>query len=147
MIGHFSPLETESLALAEGDLIKIDLGVHIDGLCSLVAHSKVVSEGEEITGRKADVLCAAHQAALIAHRLIKPKNNNNTVTKAFRDVATEFNCNPVEGIHISAFLCFFSLKCLCAFLSDFFSDQFKRPMITMTGDLFFSESFIFFLKK
>lgn len=29
--GHFSPLKDESYALKNGDIAKIDLGVHIDG--------------------------------------------------------------------------------------------------------------------
>ena len=34
MCGHYSPLEGESIALGEGDIIKIDMGAHIDGYIS-----------------------------------------------------------------------------------------------------------------
>jgi len=45
-VGHVSPLngETPVLALKEGDLAKVDLGVHIDGYIALVAHSFVVTD-------------------------------------------------------------------------------------------------------
>ena len=31
ILGHFSPLSDESMALTEGDIAKIDLGCHMDG--------------------------------------------------------------------------------------------------------------------
>lgn len=40
--GHFSPLASENATLKEGDVVKIDLGVHIDGCISLVGHTVVV---------------------------------------------------------------------------------------------------------
>lgn len=46
--GHYSPLisdandkEAEAGLLKEGDVVKIDLGVHIDGYISLVGHTVV----------------------------------------------------------------------------------------------------------
>ena len=42
-ICHFSPLTTEpDVTLADGDLVKIDLGAHIDGFIAVVAHTLVV---------------------------------------------------------------------------------------------------------
>ena len=40
--GHYSPLKSEDTDLKEGDLVKIDLGVHIDGFVALVAHTLIV---------------------------------------------------------------------------------------------------------
>lgn len=47
--GHYSPFKTdaegkekETNTLNEGDVAKIDLGVHIDGFVALVAHTVVV---------------------------------------------------------------------------------------------------------
>jgi methionine aminopeptidase len=31
IFGHYSPMKDESSTLAEGDIVKIDLGCHIDG--------------------------------------------------------------------------------------------------------------------
>ena len=49
LCGHFSPYKTEAEEkeseyniLKEGDVIKIDLGVHFDGFVALVAHTIVV---------------------------------------------------------------------------------------------------------
>lgn len=39
-----------------------DLGVHIDGLIALVAHTVVATIEKEVEGRKADVILAAYNA-------------------------------------------------------------------------------------
>jgi curved DNA binding protein len=51
-----------------------------------------------ITGRKADVICAAHIASEVAHRLIKPGTKNTEVTEVIAKVAQEFECQPLEGV-------------------------------------------------
>lgn len=100
-ICHFSPLLSEAdMTLKDGDLVKIDIGVHVDGFISGVAHTVVVGASKEnkITGRKADVLLAAYYAGEVAQRLVKPGNTNNQVTEAVNKVAEEFKCKPVEGM-------------------------------------------------
>lgn len=63
------------VTLADGDMVKIDMGAHIDGFIAVVAHTVVVSDGKsKITGRKADALIAAHLASEAALRLVKPGN-------------------------------------------------------------------------
>jgi len=47
------------------------LGCHVDGFVAVVAHTHVLSEGP-VTGRAADVLAAAHTAAEVALRLVRP---------------------------------------------------------------------------
>lgn len=86
--------------LKEGDLVKIDLGVHVDGFIANVAHTFVVgvAQGTQVTGRKADVIKAAHLCAEAALRLVKPGNQNTQVTEAWNKVAHSFNCTPIEGM-------------------------------------------------
>lgn len=50
-----------------------DLGAHIEGFIAVVAHSICVGT-EEVTGRAADVLLAAHYASEAALRLLRPDN-------------------------------------------------------------------------
>lgn len=59
--GHFSPLPSENTTLKEGDVAKIDLGVHIDGCIALVAHTVVVGS-TVATGPAADTVLAAYNA-------------------------------------------------------------------------------------
>jgi len=49
------------------------------------------------TGRKADVVCAAHYAGECALRLLRPGNKASQITQVINDVAAVFNCHPVEG--------------------------------------------------
>ena len=67
--------------LKDGDVVKIDLGAHVDGYIAVVAHTHVVGqvkaegESEPITGKLADVLVAADVASKIAlntSRLVIP---------------------------------------------------------------------------
>uniref|UniRef100_A0A8D0AQG9 Proliferation-associated 2G4, b n=1 Tax=Sander lucioperca TaxID=283035 RepID=A0A8D0AQG9_SANLU len=84
----------------DGDMVKIDLGVHVDGFISNVAHSFVVgvTKDNPLTGRKADVILAAHLCAEAALRLVKPGNQNTQVTEAWNKIAKSFKCSPIEGM-------------------------------------------------
>ncbi|XP_061893962.1 proliferation-associated protein 2G4-like [Entelurus aequoreus] len=98
---HFSPLKSDpDYTLKNGDLLKIDLGVHVDGFIANVAHSFVVGATKEnpITGRKADVIKAAHQCAEAALRLVKPGGQNTQVTEAWNKISQSFKCTPIEGM-------------------------------------------------
>lgn len=101
VICHFSPLLSESdTLLKDSDVVKIDLGVHVDGFIASVGHTVVVGASKEnkITGRKADVLLAAHYATEASLRLVKPGKSNTDVTEAVNAIAEEFKCKPVEGM-------------------------------------------------
>jgi len=98
---HNSPLKSDDeVLLKDGDLVKIDLGVHVDGFISNVAHSFVLGVTKEapMTGRKADVIKAAHLCAEAALRLVKPGNQNSQVTEAWNKIAKSFKCAPIEGM-------------------------------------------------
>jgi len=98
---HYSPLRSDpDVVLKDGDVVKIDLGVHVDGFISNVAHSFVVGVTKDapLTGKKADVLVAAHLCAEAALRLVKPGNQNTQVTEAWNKIAKSFKCSPIEGM-------------------------------------------------
>jgi methionine aminopeptidase len=76
--GHFSPFPEDSIKLNAGDLVKIELGCHIDGYSANVAHSLIV--GGKAEGKKADVILAAYNAMLAAQRVIKVGATNQQVT-------------------------------------------------------------------
>jgi len=100
-ICHFSPLTTEpDVILADGDMVKIDMGAHIDGFIAVVAHTVVVGATVDnpVTGSKADALMAAHLASEVALRLVKPGNETYEVTETVSKVGEAFDCKPVEGM-------------------------------------------------
>lgn len=94
---HFSPLASDETVLEEGDVIKIDMGCHIDGFIAVVAHTHVLQQGK-VTGKAADVLAAANTAAEVALRLVRPGKKNKDVSEAIQKVAAAYDCKVVEGV-------------------------------------------------
>lgn len=100
--GHFSPMKQDTMTIKAGDLVKIDLGVHIDGFITQAAQT-IVCPGEDgkvekATGAKADVTLAAWTAAEAALRKIEVGANNNAVTEVIKQCADEFKVNGVTGV-------------------------------------------------
>ena len=63
---HFS----SDFIVKENDIVKLDLGVHIDGYIAVVAHTVFMSE--EKKGKAVDAMLAAHYCAEAALRLVAP---------------------------------------------------------------------------
>lgn len=100
-ICHFSPSKNDpDYALKAGDVVKIDLGAHIDGFIAVAAHTIVIGATPEkkSTGRACDVVLAAYHASQAALRLLKDGTNNYAVTEAVQKIASEYKCKPIEGM-------------------------------------------------
>ena len=95
--GHFSPLQADSFALKSGDIVKIDLGCHIDGYITLAAHTVVVG-GSTVTGKTADAVQACHAAVEGALRKIKVGATNLEVTATIDAIAKAFAVEPLHGV-------------------------------------------------
>ncbi|DBA93752.1 TPA: hypothetical protein ACH3X3_013817 [Trebouxia sp. C0006] len=107
VVGHFSPLREDSTVVKAGDLLKIDLGVHIDGFIATAAHTLQVPESSvnsseqqaaPITGKAADVVAAAQSALEAALRLVRPGKHISDVPDVLRKVVESYGCNLVEGV-------------------------------------------------
>ncbi|KAH3678175.1 hypothetical protein WICPIJ_008910 [Wickerhamomyces pijperi] len=92
--------DAANVELKEGDVVKVHLGVQIDGFASIVSETVVVgaSKAAPVTGKVADALTAAHKAAEAALRVIKPGKKNWDVTKVVAEVAEQYGCAPLEGM-------------------------------------------------
>jgi len=96
---YFSPFPDDSYALQEGDMVKVDMGVQIDGYVAQNATTVVVQDpSAKVTGEKADLLLAALNAMQAALRLIRPGNTNTQVTEAMSKIAEAYGCTMLEGI-------------------------------------------------
>lgn len=107
VVGHFSPLREDSTVVKAGDLLKIDLGVHIDGFIATAAHTLQVPESAAdsseqpaapITGKAADVVAAAQTALEAALRLVRPGRHISDVPDVLRKVVESYGCHLVEGV-------------------------------------------------
>jgi len=102
-VAHFSPLASDpqaSQVLEKGDVVKIQLGAHIDGFAAISGETIVVGASAEdpVTGRRADVLKAAWTAAEAAMRTLKVGNRNWAVTEIVGRTSSVWDCKPVEGM-------------------------------------------------
>uniref|UniRef100_A0A182SZW7 Peptidase_M24 domain-containing protein n=1 Tax=Anopheles maculatus TaxID=74869 RepID=A0A182SZW7_9DIPT len=100
-ICHFSPARNDpDYLLKENDVVKVDLGAHIDGFIAVTAHTIVVGATPEnkCKGRAADVVLAAYHASQAALRLLKEGTGNYAVTDAVQKIASDFKCKPIEGM-------------------------------------------------
>ncbi|KAJ3083272.1 Proliferation-associated protein 2G4 [Rhizoclosmatium hyalinum] len=99
IVSNFSPLKEDGHVLESGDVVKVELGAQIDGYVSTLAHTIVLSPNpsEPVTGRKADVICAAYQAAEAAIRLVKAGNESSQIFQTVNQIASSFGVRPVEG--------------------------------------------------
>lgn len=102
IVCHFSPgKDDEAPVLSAGDLVRIALGVHIDGYVAEVAHTvmlKVEGDDSPITGPTADTMAACEVAARAALRLMTPGRSSVEVTRAFEMAAANFGVTPVDGV-------------------------------------------------
>ena len=88
------------VTLKDGDVVKIMLGIHLDGYA--VTHAETIylsaKAGEAATDLAADVITAAYDAAQVAMRTIKAGNKNWDVTEAVDKVVKDYGCSAVEGM-------------------------------------------------
>tara|TARA_R110002050_G_scaffold58360_1_gene131156 strand:- start:2547 stop:3149 length:603 start_codon:yes stop_codon:yes gene_type:complete len=101
VVGHFCPAVDDTSVLQEGDVVKVDLGVQIDGNIAVVGHTAVASANpaQPATGRRADVICAAHFAGEAALRMLRPGKKNHEVTSVIAKVCQ--SSFAVEGIGLT----------------------------------------------
>lgn len=103
IVAHFSPIASDPQAtqtLQKDDVVKIQLGAHIDGFASIHAETIVIGAdaSNPVTGRRADVIKAAYTAAEAAMRTVKIGNKNWSVTDIVAKSASQWDCKPVEGM-------------------------------------------------
>jgi len=92
---HFSPLPSESKKLEPG-LLKIDLGVHIDGYPVVLAHTIFVgSERDPILLNLAQ--CTYH-CLVTAVKQMRPGTENYTITNSTKNICKKFDVSPVQGL-------------------------------------------------
>lgn len=74
LVQYYTPLASDAYTLKAGDVVKIELGAHIDGYIGTAAHTTVVNvdPSQPVTGKAADVIAAAYYAQEAVLRMMKP---------------------------------------------------------------------------
>ncbi len=91
---HHIPAANEVLALKEGDLLKIDLGVHIDG--AIADHAVSVSVGSSAENEK--LIEAAEAAVAAAAALAKPGAKVSAIGAAIEKEITSRGFVPIKNL-------------------------------------------------
>mmetsp|Transcript_5650 Transcript_5650/g.9287 ORF Transcript_5650/g.9287 Transcript_5650/m.9287 type:complete len:459 (+) Transcript_5650:114-1490(+) len=104
---HCSPLESDDdyPPLAADDMVKMDIGAHIDGYIALAAHTLIVgadASNADVAktlqeGPRANCINAAYTAAEVAAKMIKNGNGNSAVTAVIRQIADMYGVEPISG--------------------------------------------------
>ncbi|KAF2134660.1 hypothetical protein P153DRAFT_371991 [Dothidotthia symphoricarpi CBS 119687] len=117
-----SDAEESTAALKSGEVVKIQLGAQIDGLCTIVCDSVIVGSTDEVTGREADLILATYYANELLLRLMVPPGlvasgdeeeqkkasakkpyTQSQITHMLEKVAKAYECNIVESTTIWQF--------------------------------------------
>ena len=97
MVSHVSPLPSDpEIVLQDGDVVKIMVGVHLDGFP--VIHAETVHLSSTTTGLAADLIRAAYEASQLAMRTVKVGAKNWDVSEVVEKVAKDYGCTSVEGM-------------------------------------------------
>lgn len=97
---NYSPLKEESVPLKTGDVVKLELGCHIDGYFG-IAGTTVVCGQDKVDGVKGNLVKATHTAFQAAFRTLVEGKTNEDVTAVVAKVAEQFGVVPLEGAYSS----------------------------------------------
>ena len=111
--GYNSPQKEDGVKIKEGDLVKIELGVHIDGFPALIAYTVYVEYMEDKNKKNKDdekilrLLKAISEASKEVVELMKPGKKNTEIVNTLQKYAKKYECNlPLinENIHAPGIL-------------------------------------------
>ena len=108
VVCNYAPLpsdEASKTQLKNGDVVKFQLGAQIDGYPAVLGETVVVGASAQnpVTGRAADVIKAAHTAADVAIRLMRPGMLNHDVGKQIEQSIKDFDVRGVDGMQTNQF--------------------------------------------
>lgn len=88
--GYYSPLD-DKLKIYNGDIINIDLGVHIDGYPAMLGYTVVI--GDNINEKQKNILNALSKISKETNKLFISGKYNTDVVKQMEKIASEYKCN------------------------------------------------------
>jgi len=91
---YTSPIKDDGTEINEGDLVKIDLGVHIDGYIVDTAFSVNFNEDESLK----NIIQATEVALDAAKMMTRPKTNTREIGKKIEDIVKGFKYNPIREL-------------------------------------------------
>jgi methionyl aminopeptidase len=94
---HFTPKKNDERAFKEGDLVKIDIGAHIDGFIADTAFTIDLGDHEELVK-------AAEDALKRAIEVVEPGIETSVIGAAIEEAIKEFDFRPIVNLTGHGFL-------------------------------------------
>ncbi len=91
---YTSPIKDDGLKIKENDIVKLDLGVHIDGYIVDTAFTIKFNEKEELE----NIITATETALEAAKMMIKPGVNTREIGKKIESIIKGFNFRPIKEL-------------------------------------------------
>lgn len=91
---YTSPLKDDGLTINDGDIVKIDLGVHIEGYIVDTAFSISFSEDKSLE----NIIQATEVALEAAKMMVKPKIHTKELGKKIESIIKGFKYNPIKEL-------------------------------------------------
>ncbi|MHA1488914.1 MAG: type II methionyl aminopeptidase [Promethearchaeota archaeon] len=91
---YTSPIKDDGLAINEGDIVKLDLGVHIEGYIVDTAFSVSFNDDKELE----NIIQATEVAVEAAKTMVKPKVNTRELGKKIESIVKGFKYNPIKEL-------------------------------------------------
>jgi curved DNA binding protein len=87
--------------LKKGDLVKIELGAHIDGYIAVGAETCFIEkhDGKDHED-KSQLLAALRSVEEALDKLMVPGETNLSIANAVNEIAAKYNCSPIKGANI-----------------------------------------------
>jgi methionyl aminopeptidase len=89
---HYSPSQDDETIIKEDDLVKLDIGVAVDGYIADTATTVVLSEEDKI------LVEATEKALEEAIKLVKPGRDVNDIAAKIEETIKCFNLNPIINL-------------------------------------------------
>lgn len=99
-VSGMSPLLEDLTQIEEGDSVKIELAVHLDGYIVSSAWTSVVyghAPSQPLTGRLADCICASYLASELLIKKLVPGTDSQELVDIIERVCTTYRVRPIEG--------------------------------------------------
>lgn len=90
---HYTPRHDDKLVFNKGDIVKLDVGAHIDGY---IADTALTVEVE--TKKYADMIKAVNESLKIAIDIIKPGINLSELGKIVQETIKNFGFTPIDNL-------------------------------------------------
>ncbi len=101
LFGHVSPSSDCQDVLRDGDLVKVEVGVHVDGYPAILGETRIVGAPPADDAQAAALAAVSNAVYVAAHsimRMLRPGIKNSDITYLLGHVAAHFGVHCVKGL-------------------------------------------------